>query len=385
MDRHEVMRFIAFKNKSTQYSMLHKFREALSQGLVKAGVDVQLVDLDLSNLQNFLTTIYSSPPDCTFAFNGIRALEDGETLAEKIDIPHISWQVDAVHFCREFAKMPLQLIITPDKISADIFRKWGAKAFFLPHGGELLPLQDEKSYPIAFFCSLADPEETEQKWLSIYTPSFVDRLKGISEQVLSTPDLCYQEALKALVDIDDPEQDELLQSFDVYLRMKERLRLIRSLKGLPLHLFGNVIGDTPKSFQELVGSVGESFTFHSALDISEALEVMRRSSIVLNSSPMFKTGAHERIFYGQGAGALVVTSDTSWIRRNYEVGKEILTFNYSEGKRTAEEMKRLLQNPKELEEMALLGREKMAREHTWDRRAEQLVKIAETELPKFFE
>lgn len=377
MAGHEVMQLIAFRNKETDYAVLHRFREALCAGLQKEGVQISLIDLNLSDLQSFLRAIYSSPPDCTFAFNGIRMLSNGQSLADQIDVPHISWQVDAAHFGREYTEMPLQLIITPDQTSADIFRKWGAQAFFLPHGGELFPLIHEKIYPISFPCSIEDPEIAEAH----FSPQLIEA----ADRVLKTPSLCYQDALKGIIDLDDPENDELVQEFDLYLRAKERIALIRGLRGLPLHLFGNVRGESTRSFQEIIGGDCSSFTFHTGLNVDQMIEAMQRSSILVNSSPMFKTGAHERIFYGQGAGALVLTNDTPWIQQNYKPGDDILTYQIDNLPTNVEVIKHLLNHPKELSAMASQGRERMAKEHTWELRAKQLLSIVQTELPKFYE
>jgi spore maturation protein CgeB len=377
MAGHEIMQLIAFRNKETEYAVLHKFREALCAGLQREGVHISTIDLNLSDLQSFLKTIYSSPPDYTFAFNGIRKLSNGQSLAEQIDVPHISWQVDAAHFGREYTEMPLQLIITPDQTSADIFKKWGSQAFFLPHGGELFPIVQEKKYPISFPCSIEDPEIAEAN----FSPELIEA----ADRVLKTPSLCYQDALKGIIDLDDPEKDELVQEFDLYLRAKERVTLIRGLRGLPLHLFGNVRGESSRSFQEIIGGDCSSFTFHSGLDVDQMIEAMQRSSILLNSSPMFKTGAHERIFYGQGAGALVLTNDTPWIQQNYKPDQDILTYQVAHLPSTVEAIKHLLNHPKELSAMASQGRERMAKEHTWELRAKQLLSIVQTELPKFYE
>jgi hypothetical protein len=379
-----MMDLIAFK-KSTEKIILNRFREVLCEGLQKAGAHVSTIDLDAVDLKTLLNTIFRAPPDSTFAFNGIRKLPDGESLAEKIGVPHACWLVDSAHFWREYSQMPLQLIITPDQTSADLFRKWGANAHFLPHGGEVLPFIKEKEYPLTFFSSIDDPALTESRWAALYPQAFVSQLKELAEQVLSNPELTYQEAMKSLVDLDDPQSDELLQTFDVYLRAKEKISLIQSLKGLPLHIFGRVGVESSKTFREILGEGCESFVFHEPRDFQSSLEVLQRSSIVLNSSPMFKTGAHERIFYGQGAGALMLTNETPWIRQHYEVGKEIVTYQGGKGSETHEKITALLKNPSDLERMALLGREKMARHHTWDKRATQLLQLLSEELPKFFD
>lgn len=62
----------------------------------------------------------------------------------------------------------------------------------------------------------------------------------------------------------------------------------------------------------------------------EILPLMNDSKIVLNTMTWFKAGAHDRIFNGMLAGAAVVTDDSTYLRREFTDGKELVMFSRNE-------------------------------------------------------
>lgn len=62
----------------------------------------------------------------------------------------------------------------------------------------------------------------------------------------------------------------------------------------------------------------------------QILPLMNDSKIVLNTMTWFKAGAHDRIFNGMLAGAAVVTDDSTYLRRTFTDGKELVMFSLKE-------------------------------------------------------
>lgn len=385
MDRYEVEHVLTLVNSSTQYDVMHSFRKSVARAFESANVRTSQAALHEMESKDFLLQMYRSPPDCTFAFNGPRRTRSGKLLAEELDLPHVAWLVDAAHFSREFAQFPLHILITPDQKSADLFRKWGAKhAYFLPHAADPLPAAipiGEREFPLVFLGSIADPESYLTDWKSRYPTEVIDFLRESAQQTINDPDLCYQDLLSTHPFFQSEERDELIQEFDVYMRTVDRVQLLRSLSGMPIHLFGNVIGTTSRSVGEIIGGDLSHLTIHPAVSFSEALEIMQNAQIVLNSSPMFKTGAHERIFYAPSAGAVLLTNETPWIRSHFRSSEELLTYRNKE--EVKESIKALLANPEALKSIANAGREKVLSAHTWNHRIRQLLEIMNRAIPEF--
>lgn len=383
MDRYEVEHVLTLVNISTQYDVMHSFRESVAKALHAAHVKVSKAALHQMESKDFLLQMYRSPPDCTFAFNGPRRTKAGILLAEELGLPHVAWLVDAAHFSREFAQFPQHILITPDQKSEDLMRQWGAKhAYFLPHAADALPAKvpiAERRYPIVFLGSIADPETYISQWKSKYPASVVEFLKETAEKTLTDTDVCYQDLLLKNTLFQGADQDELIQDFDVYMRMIGRLDLLRKLSGLPVHLFGNLIGDSSRSIGEVIGGDISGLTVHSSVNFFEALEIMQNAKVVLNSSPMFKTGAHERIFYAPSAGAVLLTNETPWIRSHFKTSEEMLTYRFAEP--IKESLQMLLEKPEELKAIADAGRLKVLSEHTWDHRIQKLLEIMNRAIP----
>lgn len=385
MDRYEVEHVLTLVNISTQYDVMHSFRESIAKALESANVTVSKAALHEMNSKEFLLQMYRSPPDCTFAFNGPRRLKSGKVLAEELGLPHVAWLVDAAHFSREFAQFPQHILITPDQKSAELMSQWGAKhAYFLPHAADPLPAKKrltERRYPVVFLGTIADPETYLTQWKSKYPSDVVDFLKESAEKTLSDPDVCYQDLLIKHPLFERDGNEELIQDFDIYMRMVGRIALLRQLSGMEVHLFGNLIGNTTRSLEEIVGS--EKLTLHPSVNFSEALEIMQDAKVVLNSSPMFKTGAHERIFYALSAGAVLLTNETPWIRTHFKVGDELLTYRSPESAK--EQLQELLGSPDQMQRIADAGRKRVLSEHTWKHRVSKLIEIMNQAIPSLQE
>ncbi len=88
---------------------------------------------------------------------------------------------------------------------------------------------------------------------------------------------------------------------------------------------------------------------------------MQESQLVLNSSPRFKQGTHERIFYALLCGAAVYTGENTYIREHLP---EVYTYHYGSWEPPSFDRWR---------ERVEAGQQKVLAEHTWDKRAEQIL------------
>lgn len=374
----KIERIHIFKNSYTQYDVLHHFRASLGAALERKGIEITLIE-------NSLPHFYKNPPDYTLAFNGLLPSSKGEFLSDELQIPHVAWMVDSAHFFKPMTKSKFNVLITPDLTSSDLMTMWGAEhSFFLPHAFEkslLTPPDQERKIPIAFTGSLIDPKEIEENWSCTLPKALVSELLQKAHEVLHSKDLTYQKAFQDIEEKIDPEnRDSLILSFERLIRGQDRIELLKALKGLPVHIYGSLL--SKRSWGDFLDIKGGNYTIHPPISFQETINVIKNTKILLNSSPMFKTGAHERIFYGLGLGAAVLTTDTSWIQSHFDVPKELLVYKLGQ-ENPKEAIKHLLENPTELIEMVLLGQNKVMHEHTWDNRATSLVTILENEYDKF--
>lgn len=364
-----------FKNQITQYGVLHDFREALMYALQEAGVRVSLIDVE-----SLKQSVYRNPPDFTFAFNGLPPMSNGKFLCDELEIPHIGWLVDSAYYFYSFSKTPLNFLVAPDARSAEILTNWGAKnVWFLPHAFNkkyTKPPDLLKQYPLVFLGSLIDPDETEELWKSHLPPKIRSEMVDAGYLALES-ELTYQSAYEKVIgnnlDFFAPlsvqQMADIGTTLDCYIRAKDRINLLRSVKDLPLHIFGNCL--SKRTWQDVLGE--GNYKVYPSVNFPEAIEVMQQSQIILNSSPMFKTGAHERIFYGFGCGSFVFTNDTPWLRSNF-TDEELGVYSSKNPLEAKGKLEALFANRENLLELTLKGQQKVLKDHTWDNRAADLLK-----------
>ncbi len=104
----------------------------------------------------------------------------------------------------------------------------------------------------------------------------------------------------------------------------------------------------------------------------QILPLMNDSKIVLNTMTWFKAGAHDRIFNGMLAKAAVVTDDSTYLRREFTDGKELVMFSRKELGTLRERVCGLFGNLTEAQKMAECGYLAAKENHTWKSRAEYI-------------
>lgn len=386
-----VEHIIFFPNTLSQYDALTHFTEGLMSAFKRIGIHCELVIPNKKDILPFLTRIYVDQPDFTLSFNGLLPNEKGEFLADVINVPHVCCLVDSAHFFESLKASPLNIITCPDRTSCSLFQAMKVKhTFFLPHAVSKEVLESTETYPalydVVFLGSGIDYLAILEKWKLKYEPKLVKTLQDCAEAVLEDPALPYQTALLASCNPENFEEKEyiqLLNDLDLYLRGKDRIQLIKSIKSCKVDIFGSSIG--LRSWRELLGAVGANVRIHDPVSYKDSLQIMRKSKVVLNSSPMFKHGGHERIFTGLACNALVLTNETSYMLENFDHGKELLLYRAHHMDAIDGMLLPYLKNEKLRQQLVEAGKQKVALYHTWDHRAKELIAQVEPILESLSE
>lgn len=377
-----------FPNTLSQFDVLSHFTQGLILALKRLGIQTDLLVPNKKDPMSFLSKIYREQPDCTLSFNGLLPNEFGEFLCDQVEIPHVCCLVDSAHFFSVLRQSPLNVIACCDLASCDIFQSWNSTALFMPHGiDKALTTESlgEKPFDVVFIGSSIDFLAILDKWRSNLDPKTVTALLECAEAVLKDPALPYQKALTAFVppeQFDSSTYEKLMQDVDLYIRGRDRVELIQSIQETDVHIFGPSLG--ARSWKELLGSKPHRAIIHHEISYLESLNVMRESKIVLNSSPMFKFGGHERIFLGMALGALVISNETAFLKDQFVDGEDLALYTPSDKSGVSEVIKKYLTDEPLRKKMAINAREKVARSHTWDKRAAKLIADLEPILEKMF-
>lgn len=382
------MYILAFKRPYTQYKVLHSFYQSLSEALERQGVKIEVTPFYVNELTDILRFVYQTPPSYTLAVNGLPPIPNTTTfIADKLGIPHVAWMVDSAYYYPEMAKSPYYVVISPDQTSRDQIQKLGGKhAYFMPHAFEkalTAPPEKERLYPLVFIGSLFDPIGTLEEWNQGLPEQIVKSLKKGADQVLFEPSVDVIDAFEKVKQdnasyfktLGEKEALNLIRSFDGYIRAQDRIQLLKAFENLPLHIFGKSM--TKRTWGDFLNLKSGSYMIHGELDFPQAIEVMRKAHIVINSTPTVKTGAHERLFYGLGLGALVLTNETPWLKTNFDESEGVLSYTLETLSQTVKKVEEHLNNPSLIVEKVKKGQEKVLKLHTWDERAKELITLLE--------
>lgn len=104
----------------------------------------------------------------------------------------------------------------------------------------------------------------------------------------------------------------------------------------------------------------------------QILPLMNDSKLVLNTMTWFKAGSHDRVFNGMLAGAAVVTDDSTYLRRSFTDGKELVMFPLAGLAEMPERVFDLFGHMERAQQMADCGYQAAREAHTWKSRAEYL-------------
>lgn len=384
-------RILFFNNTESRYEALPYFTAGLMKALLDGGVDCELISASHEgNILPLLQKIYRDPPDCTLCFNGLLADSEGHFLADMIEIPHIACLVDSINWFFSLMQSPYHIIACPDKTSCMIlesleFKNW----IYMPHGVDSTiqppPEGQERPYEVVFLGTCIDFQKVRTKWRESQPKKIADAMDAAAEATFANPGLSYQEALltafnQSAQTIQNTGIASLLNDLDQYIRGRDRFELIRSITGVPVHIFGGAFESL--TWKELLKE-SDNIIYHDPIPYPEVLDVMKKSKIVLNSSPMFKFGGHERIFTSLACGALSLTNQTAYMLDHFQDGQNVALYRPLHWDESNDTVLNYLSNEPKRKQVAQKGRDLVMQEHTWNRRAADLIRDLGPILAKF--
>jgi spore maturation protein CgeB len=330
------------------YGTTLHFSKGLADALNKMGIQTRLFWVGEGHFFHAFYTICQDPPDLTCSFSDISL--NRTPLGDLWHIPHLSLLVDPPIYSLHHCTGKYGWVSCVDEDDCVFLRAAGfPQVFFLPHAADCkwqTSVKKERPFEAVFFGTCLDYEEIALKW----PKKEKELLLAASEKVL-TPN--GPSIVQALAELGVKEYDlpRLHNEVDAYTRGKERIQLIRSLHSQKVHIWGN--GVWKKYFPEL--------EVHPPATFEDVLLLMQQSKLVLNSSPRFKAGAHERIFYALMCGASVYTAENRYLKVQLP---EIFTCRLGEWEAPSF---------KEWDGRAEIGQTTILRAHTWEIRAHTLV------------
>jgi len=382
-----MLKKICFLVNYNQYETKRHFTEKFTEALLRKGIEVKIFDVSETKIhEKTLEAIKNEEPDFTASFNSILPLPNNLYLWDMLKIPHLSIVLDPSLYSVHLINSPYSIISCVDQFDCyGLSTQHFDRVFLMPHAieRELCETPEgERPYDVVFMGSCYDYETLRQSWQRELPEPVCALLDSAIDIVLSDNKTPLQQALvKAWKESGlAPEGIDFLKLFtyvDKYSRGLDRTNLIKSIKDAHVHVFGDLFEDDPtaiKGWKELLKG-HDNVTVHKAVSFNEALEVMKKSKICLNSCPFFKYGSHERIFAGAACGSVVVTSDNLFVREHFVDGEDILLYQSKELDGLNEKINHYLAHEDLRKKCAEAAKEKVQAYDTWDNRVDILNEI----------
>lgn len=390
----KIKRIDLFLPPESQYGVVSHFTEKLAEGLTNQGIKCRILKAEKRDPRPFLDALFRDPPDCTLSFNGLLPDEQGRFFCDMIETPHIACLTDSPNHFFALTKSPYTIIACVDRSFCDFFHSFQIdNVIFMPQGVEkelaMQEIDGKREYDVVMLSSFIDPDIIRKRWHVQYPHSVTKALEQAADVTLSDVSTSYLEAFGKAVeeqakkggDLDPKHLDyeALLSELESYIRGKDRIELLKSLKGMDVHVFGSQEG---AGWEKYIGK-NPHIKIHGAVPYEEALKIMHKSKILLSSTPSLKQGGHERIFAGLANGALVLSSENIWLEQHFMDESDILFYRHQHWDEANEKVLRYLRDEPHRRELVKRGRDKVLKEHTWDNRAQSLLQALGPILKNF--
>ena len=357
----------------SQYDVMFYFIKALHGALIKHGVDAHLY----RSTQDALESFKSDAIDLYMGFNGVPFV-DLKTFPHIVNKPFFSLLVDPFYRFIDLSDIPLITFGCDDFLSVTYLNQIKAnKAVFVPHAADdgLKPSDfPEKKYDVSFMGTFIDYEKRSNEWSEKYPKKVVDIMFQVVEEAFVSDYSFIEIALTKLSSLESENYNILnaLKDIELYIKGKERLDLIKSIKTLQVDIFG---GSTDENSWKNYFQSQKNVVVHDPVSYIDSLELEKNSKIVLNSSLKNKYGAHERVFSSLSLGALAFTSQNSFLDQYFTDDLSIGYFNHQSLSSLEDQISIYLKNEDKRRFVAENGRDIVLQHHTWGHRAQTIIEF----------
>jgi spore maturation protein CgeB len=374
-----VIAKIDFFTAMNQYSSTIHFTRGFKEALEMQGVACRMFDLEDGYFRESMQMIFEDPPDLTLSFNYLGFEEEQIWLCDALNVPHLTYGLDATLYGVNSLNNPLMALSTVDRMDWEGFQSFGgSRMLFLPHAVEEgfagLPHLEDRPYDLVFCGTYIDYIEEEESWPLKFSESVCKMMKMASQRILNDPSssvfMAIAKAREALqTDLTGVDFQKVYDAVERYCKGWDRFALINSLRDFNVHLFGSHTGrrDWRRCFADAPNVV-----FHAPVSFTESLDIFKKSKIVINSAPQFRHGSHERVFYGLAAGCAVITNDNPYLEGQFGQGKGLLYYLPGRENELKEQVKELLANNVQRKDRIATSRQQVMEHHTWRQRVDDL-------------
>ncbi len=306
---------------------------------------------------------------------------DGRSLYDVWNLPRFSFITDnparKVDLLKDFPDIGMAGVVDLDFVDIwDEFQFPGRGVIPFPHGGPdalpQTPSTAERDIDVLLVGNISSALDTEE-WLGASAgpdPVLRKAYQRAFERSVSDDESLWRILRAAFQDAGVEADPDFVAGavchLETHLIAHRRRSILQALEGRKVAFYGN-----QEEGEAL--SVSDDVTVHDILPFRDAVDVMMRSKIVLNISPSFRNGAHERVFYGLSRGAFILAEETRYLHREAEKELGVFFLPYDVSK-VMDSVNAILDRPDaELDALRDRAVAHYQQHHTWGQRVDGML------------
>ena len=244
---------------------------------------------------------------------------------------------------------------------------------FFPHGGPppypATIRSSDRALDVVFVGQVW-PAMEEEEWLDEITETDHER-----QVMTEARRLCLREksgiysAFKTAMEASGQpiERDRIihfLTRLERHIHTYSRLHMLKNLTSVTVDIYGGM--------DDRVKAALSHHRLHGPVTFSKGLEIMANAKVILNPVSVFRHGGHERIFYALSRGAIVASTETSFLQKEQENGLGMARIELD---RDNDDTLSALLSGKNLDDVQQAGVDHYRLNHLWDHRIDLLTPI----------
>lgn len=312
------------------------------------------------------------------------AEEDGTPVLDMIDGPFYDYILDHPLFhynCLSAKAKNFHAILLDEAQEAYVKRYYpGVKStMFMPLGATEAFSEEKrtKEPDCVLFIGSYDSEEKLYEMIELAPEPIRSLAKQVLECRLQEPQIpmetIFSEVLKVCgMELSDAEFALFMNHMypvDAYVRNYFRRKAIDCLVKYRIPV--KIVGEGWEKYRSCDENLVKR---EKSVEFGLSFEKIAKEHILLNNSPFFNHGAHDRIYAGMANHCAVLSDENPYLHRTMQDGETILLYSLKDEKSVKDRAEELLTNHtfcKKLQERAYM---EFLQKHTWEKRVERLLK-----------
>lgn len=381
---------LLFESRDLCYESNQCFMKCLSHAFETMGYPVEICDLSIQ-MEKKLEEILAHQEKylAAFDFNSLLPrleLEDGTGYLTAFQVPFFNYLVDhpLYHHIGLKRRFPHYSVICIDLFHQKYVQEYYPHiehVYYLPLGAMSAGIErspNQKRFELLFLGTY-EPEELLYQQLEDYPADLRKEVTVLIEMMDADRELTQEAALLKYVESKDEilsreafakrlNRDYLADKYLRNLRRKEAVSTAAS-SGVPLTIMGHGWENVSGLGQE------KNLRIYPGVGYTVSIQMMADAKMLLNTTPGFHGGLHDRVYSAMLNHTLVFTEENSFSRKALTDGKEVVFYDGCRLDTLAEKLLCMNKDIESQERIAECAYQRAKTRETWLQRAVQMLEM----------